>query len=152
MGAEEGDYHVASDALLEAVRPPEDPGETPGEARVREVALEWRLDPSVAVAGHDSVDDTLEGRVGRSEGRELPEQGLEDWGRHGQDAAEGRTGGGPSEDGAPVAPRLDAGGPGSAQRGDDAGECVVHVLNGAGGAGRQGRNHRLPVVKGAVEG
>ena len=83
MGAEEGDHHVASDALLEAVRPPEDPGETPGEARVREVALEWRLEPSVAVAGHDSVDNTLEGGVGRAERCELPEQSLEDWGGHG---------------------------------------------------------------------
>ena len=80
MGAEEGDHHVASDALLEAVRSPENAGEAPGEARVREVALEWRLEPSVAVAGHDGVDDTLEGRVGRAEGCELPEQGLEDWG------------------------------------------------------------------------
>jgi hypothetical protein len=68
VGAKEGDHHVASDALLEAMRPPKDTGETPGEARVKEVALEWRLEQSVAVAGHDSVDDTLEGRVGRAEG------------------------------------------------------------------------------------
>ncbi len=70
MGAEEGDHHVASDALLEAVRPAEDPGEAPGEARVREVALERRLELGVAVAGHDGVDNTLEGRVGGAEGRE----------------------------------------------------------------------------------
>jgi hypothetical protein len=48
VGAEEGDHHVASDALLEAVRSPENAGEAPGEARVGEVALEWGWEPSVA--------------------------------------------------------------------------------------------------------
>jgi hypothetical protein len=100
----------------------EDPGEAPGEARVREVALERGLEPGIAVAGHDGVDNTLEGRIGGAEGRELPEHGLEDWGRDGQDAAEGRTGGSPSEDGAPVAPSLDAGGPGRAKGSDDRSE------------------------------
>ena len=82
-GAEEGDHHVAGDALLEAVRTPEDTGEAPGEARVGEVALEWRLESSVTVAGHNSVDNTLEGGVRRSERCELPEQSLEDRGGHG---------------------------------------------------------------------
>jgi hypothetical protein len=152
MGAEEGDHHVASDALLEAVRPAEDPGEAPGEARVREMALERRLEAGVAVAGHDGVDNTLEDRVGGAEGRELPEQGLEDWGFHGQDAAEGRTSGGPGEDGAPVAPSLDAGGPSRAKGGDDRSEGLAHVVDGAGCEGREGRNHRFPIADGAVKG
>jgi hypothetical protein len=59
LGAEGGDHHVASDALLKAVRTPEDTGEAPGEARVGEVALEWRLEPSVTVAGHNSVNILL---------------------------------------------------------------------------------------------
>jgi hypothetical protein len=34
LGAEEGDHHVAGDALFEAVGPAEDPGEAPGKAGV----------------------------------------------------------------------------------------------------------------------
>ena len=60
-GAKEGDHHVPCDALLEAVGTPEDPSKASGEARVGEVALERGLEPSVAVTGHDSVDNALEG-------------------------------------------------------------------------------------------
>jgi hypothetical protein len=95
VGAEEGDYHVASDPLLEVVGPAEDPGEAPGEARVGEVALERRLEPGVAVASHYGVEDAFEGGVGGSKGREFPEQSLENWSRRGKDLAEGRTGGSP---------------------------------------------------------
>ncbi len=62
---------------------PEDPGEAPGEARVGEVALERGLEPSITVTGHDSVDNAFESGVGRAKRCELPEQGLEDQGRHG---------------------------------------------------------------------
>jgi hypothetical protein len=77
------------------VGPAEDSGEAPSEARVGEVALEWRLEQGIAVAGHDGVKNTFEGEFGGSEGREFPEQGLEDRGRHGKDVTEGRAGGGP---------------------------------------------------------
>jgi hypothetical protein len=83
LGAKESDHHVTSDTLLEAMGAPEDPGEAPGEARVGEVALERGLEQSVTVTGHDSVDNALESEVGRAERCELPEQGLEDRGRHG---------------------------------------------------------------------
>jgi hypothetical protein len=83
LGAKKSDHHVTSDALLEAVRTPEDTGEIPGEMRVGEVALERTLEPGVTVTGHNSVDNTLEGGVGRAKRCELPEQSLEDRGGHG---------------------------------------------------------------------
>jgi hypothetical protein len=131
LRAEEGDHHVSGDALLEAVGPAKDPGEAPGEAGVREVALEGGLEPGIAVAGHDGVNDALEGGVGGAKGRQLPEHGLEDRGSHRKDVPEGRTGGGPGEDSAPVSPSFDAGGPRRAEGGDDGEVGLAHVLNGS---------------------
>ncbi len=152
LRAEEGNHHVAGDALFEAVRTAKDPGEAPGEAGVREVALEWGLEPGIVVAGHDGVDDAHEGRIGGAEGRELPEHGLEDRGRHGKDATEGRTSGGPGEDGAPVAPGFDTSGLGRAKGGNNREVSLAHVVNGAGREGRKGRDHRFPVAEGAIQG
>ena len=77
---------------------------------------------------------------------------MKDRSRHGKDAIEGRTGGGPGEDGAPVAPGFDAGGSGRAKGSNHRGESLAHAVDGARRESSKGRDHRFPVAKGAVEG
>ena len=116
------------------------------------MTLERGWESGVPVAGHHSVDDTLEGRVGCAEGRQLPEQSLQDRGRHGKDAVEGCPGGCPGENRAPIAPGLDTGGPSRAKGGNHRGECLAHIVDGAGREGGEGRDHGFPVAQGAIEG
>ena len=94
------------------------------------MALERGGQLRLPVACDDGIHNTFEGGVRGSQGGELPEKGLEDGWGHGKDLVKVGTCCGPGEDCAPVAPRLEPGGRGSAEGCDNGGEGLTHPVNG----------------------
>ena len=71
---------------------------------------------------------------------------------HGEDAVERVTGSTPCEASSPVAPGLDAGSPGCAERGNEVGEGLAHGGHGSGRAPSQKSHVWFVVAVGPVQG
>ncbi len=70
---------------------------------------------------------------------------------HGKDSVERVTSSAPREASAPVAPGLDAGGPGRAERGNEVGEGLAHGSHGSGRAPSQKGHVWFVVAVGPVQ-